>query len=68
MNCAANALQQPAPNLKVDIDVNRGGGRGWYRNPVWIAIGILAGVVLLVLIILAVRGSGTGGGTTIIRE
>jgi len=63
------ALQQPAPNdLKVDINVNHGGGYRWYRNPVWIAIGILAGVVLLVLIILAVRGSGTGGGTTIIRE
>jgi len=63
------ALQQPAPkDLNVDINVNRGGGSVWYRSPVWIAIGALAGVVLLVLIILAVRGSGTGGGTTIIRE
>jgi len=61
------AVQQPEKDVKLDINVNHGGG-AWYRSPVWIAIFILAGVVLLVLLILAVRGSGTGGGTTIIRE
>ncbi|HEY6214554.1 MAG TPA: hypothetical protein VIW45_19810 [Vicinamibacterales bacterium] len=61
------ALQQPAKDINVDINVNHGGGR-WYRNPVWIAIGVLAAIVLLVLIVLAARGSGTGGGTTIIRD
>ncbi len=63
------ALQQPAPkDLNVDIHVDNGGGYRWYRDPVWIAIGVLAGVMLIVLILLAVRESGTGGGTTIIRE
>jgi hypothetical protein len=61
------ALQQnPVKDVNVDINVNHG-GRAWYRSPVWIAIAVLAGVVLLVLLMLAFRGTG-GGGTTIIRE
>ena len=63
----AYAIQQPDKDVKVDINVNHGGGR-WYRSPVWIAIFVLAGVVLLILIVLAFKGTGTGGGTTIIRE
>jgi hypothetical protein len=62
----AQAAPQEAPkNLDIDINVNRGGtGVAWYRSPVWIAIGALAFVVLLVLIIAATRG----GGTTIVKE
>lgn len=51
------------PELKVDINVDRGGGR-WYANPVWMAIGGLAVLVLLVLFVMAIRG----GGTTIVKE
>lgn len=58
------ALQ--VPDKKIEITVgDRGVSARWYRNPVWIAIGVLAVIVLLLLVILAVRG---GGGTTIIRE
>jgi hypothetical protein len=64
------ALQQnpanPAKDVNVDINVNHV-GHAWYRSPVWIAIAVLAGIVLLVLLMLAFRGTG-GGGTTIIRE
>jgi hypothetical protein len=62
---AAADFQPEGKDLKVDINVNRGtsGGR-WYANPVWMAIGGLAVLVLLVLIVMAVRG----GGTTIVKE
>jgi hypothetical protein len=52
------------PDLKVDINVDRGGGGRWYANPVWMAIGGLAVLVLLVLFVMAIRG----GGTTIVKE
>ncbi|HMD36938.1 MAG TPA: hypothetical protein VKH42_18315 [Vicinamibacterales bacterium] len=62
------ALQQnPVKDVNVDINVNHG-GRAWYRNPMWIAIAAIGGVLLIVLILLAFRGTGSGGGTTIIRE
>jgi hypothetical protein len=54
---------QPA-ELKLDINVNRGGGSRWYANPVWMAIGGLAVLVLLVLVVMAMRG----GGTTIVKN
>jgi hypothetical protein len=67
---AVVALQQPsggaAPaasgKLDVDINVNHGGGR-WYANPMWIAIGALAVIVLIALIVMA----GRGGGTTVVK-
>jgi hypothetical protein len=68
------ALQQPGGNLTqsppsgkldVDINVNHGSGGGrWYASPVWIAIGALAVIVIIALIVMA----GRGGGTTIVRD
>jgi len=56
-------LDQAAPNPpQINVEVNRGGGR-WYASPVWIAIGIVALVVLVLLIVMASRG----GGTTVVR-
>jgi len=49
--------------VDVDINVNRGGGGRWYANPVWIAIGALAVIVLIALIVMA----GRGGGTTVVK-
>ena len=69
---AVVALQQPsggaAPaqasgKLDVDINVNHGGGGRWYANPMWIAIGALAVIVLIALIVMA----GRGGGTTVVK-
>jgi hypothetical protein len=54
--------QPPAGRLEVDIDTDRGGA--WYTSPMWIAIGVIALVLLIVLIVMATRG----GGTTIVRD
>jgi hypothetical protein len=60
----AAAQQQPAaPKAEVDINLHRSGG-GWWANPVWIAIGAVALVVLILLVAMIFRG----GGTTIIKE
>ena len=55
--------QEPGAKLNVDINVNKGGGGRWYANPVWIAIGGLAVLVLIALIVMAARG----GGTTVVK-
>src|SRR5947207_1334970 len=56
------------PDRRIDINIgDRGGTVVWYRNPVWVAIGVIAIVLLLLIVVLALR-SGGGGGTTIIRE
>lgn len=60
----AGAQAQPSGKLDVDINVNHGGGGGrWYANPMWIAIGALAVIVLIALIVMA----GRGGGTTVVK-
>jgi hypothetical protein len=57
------ALQQ-VPDKTIQVTVQNS-GRVWYQNPIWIAIGILAVVMVLLLIVIAVRGSG---GTTIVKD
>ena len=50
--------QEKAPDLKVDVDIDKGGnalGADWMSNPlVW----VIGGLVLLLLIVLIVRGGG----------
>jgi hypothetical protein len=60
--------QQPTKEFKVDIDINRGdsGARVWYANPIWIAIGGVALVLFIALIVMASRGGSAG--TTIVKE
>ena len=53
----ALAAQEPAKDVKIEVKVDRGGS-DWYKNPVWIAIGVLGTVVLVLLIGFAIRGSG----------
>lgn len=62
----AVAQSEPGGKLDIDINVNKGGGGSarWYANPMWIAIGGLALIVLVALIFMAGRGSG---GTTVVR-
>jgi hypothetical protein len=38
--------------------------RLWWQSPIWIAIGVIALVLLILLIVMATRG----GGTTVIKE
>jgi hypothetical protein len=53
--------QPPSAELNVDIDTDDG---AWWANPVWIAIGVVALIVLMLIVAMAARG----GGTTIIKE
>jgi len=57
------AMAQQPGQYSIDIDVD-GGDSAWWANPLWIAIGVVALVLLIVIIALAVRG----GGTTVIKE
>ena len=57
---AATAAIQDA-KLEVKVDDNRGGA--WYTQPVWIAIGIVA----LVLIILLIISAGRRDTTTVVK-
>jgi hypothetical protein len=57
------AMAQQPGQYSIDIDVD-GADAAWWANPLWIAIGVVALVLLIVIIALAVRG----GGTTVIKE
>ena len=60
----AYAQDQAGGKLSVDINVNKaGGGNRWYANPMWIAIGGLAVLLFVVLIVMVSRG----GGTTVVK-
>ena len=47
---------------QINVEVNKGGGRRWYASPVWIAIGVIGGVLVLMLIVMALKG-----GTTVVK-
>ena len=65
MPAVALAQGQPPVQGKVNIDINtHSSGAAWWTNPVWIAIGVIALVLLVVIIAMAARGSGT----TVIKE
>src|SRR5687768_2111233 len=46
---------------QINVEVNKGGGK-WYASPVWIAIGVIGGILVLMLIVMALRG-----GTTVVK-
>ena len=53
------------PDKQIEITVGeRGGGVRWYRNPVWVALGVLGVIVILLLVVIAARS----GGTTVIKD
>jgi hypothetical protein len=60
---AAAAQESAAPKAELDVNIHRSGG-GWWVNPVWIAIGVIALVVLVLIVAMIARG----GGTTIVKE
>jgi len=64
----AGATQEPPPpppTGQIDVDISTDEGGAWYLSPVWIAIGVLALLVIVAIMVAASRG---GGGTTVIRE
>ena len=60
--CVLAMAPQPG-QYSIDIDVNDADA-AWWNNPLWIGIGVVALVLLVVIIALAVKGSGT----TVIKE
>ena len=62
----ALAQGQPAAQGKLDVNINThsSGGGVWWQSPVWIAIGVIA----LILVILIIAMIGRGGGTTIVKD
>jgi hypothetical protein len=55
---AADSVEAPQPP-QINVEIDEGGGGRWYASPVWIAIGVIGGVLVLMLIIMALRGSTT---------
>ena len=51
------------PTGSIDVDINADDSGAWYTSPVWIAIGVVALVLIIALIVMA----GRGGGTTVVR-
>jgi hypothetical protein len=56
---------QPGGQVKVDVDLNND-RTVWYADPFWVVIGVAAVIVIVALVAMAARGSGSGG-TTVIR-
>jgi hypothetical protein len=52
---------QPVQPPSVDVDVDTADG-SWYANPVWIAVGVIALVLIVALVVMAGRG-----GTTVVK-
>ena len=55
---ATRAMLPQDQGVKIELETNDGGG-AWYTQPVWIAIGVIALVLLVVLISMAGRRDRT---------
>jgi hypothetical protein len=69
LSAHAVTIQDPQPPQnppQINVEVKREGGGRWYMNPTWMAIGGIALVLLVLIVALAARGSGSGG-TTVVR-
>ena len=61
---ATTAVAAPVQDAKIEVTTNSNTSRGaWYTQPVWIAIGIIALVLLVALIVMA----GRRGDTTVVK-
>ena len=65
MPALALAQGQPVQG-KIDVDINThsSGSGAWWTSPVWMAIGAIALILLILIVVMASRGSGT----TVIKE
>ncbi|HXO86214.1 MAG TPA: hypothetical protein VN803_11895 [Gemmatimonadales bacterium] len=53
------AVTSAVQDAKIEVNVNDKKGGAWYTNPVWIAIGIIALVLIIALLMMAGRGRDT---------
>jgi membrane protein DedA with SNARE-associated domain len=64
MVTAASPFALQIPDKKIEITVGDHASAAWYHNPMWIAIAILAAVLVVLLVVLI----GRRGGNTIIKN
>ncbi|MGH7696140.1 MAG: hypothetical protein ACRENH_14235 [Gemmatimonadaceae bacterium] len=57
--------QPPKAEVKIDIRDERG-TTVWYTDPLWLALGAIALLIVIVLAVMAARGGGDHG-TTVVR-
>lgn len=59
-------IQESKP-VEIDVDIGtKDQGQRWVVDPVWLAIGALAVIVVIALIVMAARGGEKG--TTVVRQ
>ena len=51
-------------NAKIEVNTSHGHSGAWYTQPVWIAIGVIALILIVVLISVAGRGRSN---TTVVK-
>lgn len=57
---AVAAAAQPTQDAKIDVNITSTEGKGaWYTQPIWIAIGVIALVVIILLAVVAGRRDST---------
>ncbi len=67
---AVQVAQGGMGDKQMDINVTVGEpmhSTTWYKQPIWIALFIVGGVAILSLLVMALRGSGSAGGATIVK-
>ncbi|MGQ0537765.1 MAG: hypothetical protein ACT4R6_02365 [Gemmatimonadaceae bacterium] len=65
---AVSAVQQVQDPPKVDVNITQEDrGTVWYTDPVWIALGAIALLVLIVLVVMAARSGNGRDSTTVVR-
>ena len=65
---AATSVVMPAQDAQppqIDVNITQTDRVVWYASPIWIAVGVLAIVVVALIIGMAARGGG--GGSTIVK-
>ena len=65
LTIAAVQESQPPAEVKVDISTSKSGGGTWYTQPMWLAIGGLALLVIILIAVMAARGGRNN--TTIVK-
>ena len=56
---AVQESQSPPADVKVDITTSKGGGGTWYTQPIWLAVGGLALLVIILFAVMAGRNNTT---------
>lgn len=60
----ASLVTAQQPSGQIDVDIEAAGDDGWWANPIWIGVGLVALIAVIALIVAASRG----GGTTVVKD